>query len=208
MENFASLREAHNAVAAQSKKSIMEEYHFASYVPHSGKVYEIDGLNPGPYLTTAFEEGKDWLFAARNEIVSKMKMLTESRSTFHLLAVVPDRKEQLETSMKRDKAIKGEIERILNLPIEPELDAKEREKYKDILEKLPDDKTALQSMHTIVKANIMKTENEIKAEEERRKRTYQDCMKRTHDYMPFLFEMLDALNKHGILSSATSPIKK
>lgn len=201
LENMKELRESHNKTAFESKEKCNQIYHYVAYVPNNGKVYELDGLRAGPTLIDFIEEGKDWVLTAKDEIQSKCRNLLEHDSDFHLFILIPDKKYTLESGLKRDKAIKCEIERRINLHIEEPIDPIEIAKYKDVMEKLPDDKTALQSMHTIVKTTLIKVEQEIKAEEDRRKKVYQECLKRTHNYLKFLFEFLQAMNKNGILNT-------
>ena len=182
-------------------------YHFIGYTLHSGKVYELDGLKSGPTLIGFLEEGKDWISVLKSKVNNKMKMLTENDSNFHLFALVTDIKEaviifitQTEDNLQKDKAIKSEIEKKLELPIELEISAEEKIKYKDVLEKLSDDKTTLQSMYNIVKVSITKEESDIKTEEERRKKQYDECIKRGFNYIPFLLSMLNSIGRQKAIN--------
>ncbi|MEC8391611.1 MAG: hypothetical protein VXZ58_01865 [Actinomycetota bacterium] len=45
-------------------------YHFVAYIPHDGKVYELDGLKPGPILIG--DAGDDWWNTAKPAIEARM----------------------------------------------------------------------------------------------------------------------------------------
>lgn len=45
-------------------------YHFVAYIPHDGKVYELDGMKPGPILLG--DAGDDWWSTAGPAIQSRM----------------------------------------------------------------------------------------------------------------------------------------
>jgi ubiquitin carboxyl-terminal hydrolase L5 len=47
-----------------------DAFHFIAYVPFEGKVYELDGLKPGPIL---LGEGEDWLAVARPAIQARIE---------------------------------------------------------------------------------------------------------------------------------------
>lgn len=48
-------------------------YHFVSYVPINGRVYELDGLKAGPVDLGAIPSGKDWLDVAQPLISQRIK---------------------------------------------------------------------------------------------------------------------------------------
>ena len=101
LEGADVIRVAHNSfshpepfefeeVAATEKDDV---FHFVSYVPFKGKVYELDGLQNGPVLIGEVGEGKDWILVAKNEIQKRMQEYTTSEIHFNLLAIIGDRKE-------------------------------------------------------------------------------------------------------------------
>ena len=101
LESADTIRVAHNSfshqepfeyeeVAATEKDDV---FHFVSYLPFKGKVYELDGLQKGPVLIGPIEEGKDWILVAKNEIQKRMQEYTTNEIHFNLLAIIADRKE-------------------------------------------------------------------------------------------------------------------
>jgi len=194
LENFQPIRQLHNQIAAEYKTSA--KYHFIGYLLHSEKIYELDGLKSGPSLIGFLEEGKDWISVASLRINDVIKVLLNNNYKFHLFALVADRKEILKDNLNKDKAIRSEIERRLGLNIEHKVNEEEKEKYKEVLAKLSEEKTTLQSMYNIVKVSIEKAEAEIDAEEKRRQEQDKEIRKKNYDYIPFLLSMLNTLGKH------------
>eukprot|EP01035_Chromulina_nebulosa_P018293 gene18293-23974_t len=94
------IRLAHNSFARpdiisqddiQKNKSRRTEdaYHFIAYVPFQGKVYELDGLKPGPILIGDIIEGLDWLEVVRPAIEDRMNRYSASETHFTLLSICP-----------------------------------------------------------------------------------------------------------------------
>lgn len=48
-------------------------FHFVSYVPIKGKLYELDGLKEGPIDLGDIPAGTDWLEVARPIIAKRME---------------------------------------------------------------------------------------------------------------------------------------
>lgn len=64
LSNSEAIRKLHNSFSRpepfifkedkRKKKKEADIYHFVSYVPHKGNLYELDGLQPGPILIGKF----------------------------------------------------------------------------------------------------------------------------------------------------------
>jgi ubiquitin carboxyl-terminal hydrolase L5 len=102
ISNSESLRSCHNSFASQHQFVVEnspfedsekeEPYHFVSYMPIDGKVYELDGLQPGPREHGAYgDEAGDWLNVVSPVISARMAEYSdEGEIRFTLLAVVED----------------------------------------------------------------------------------------------------------------------
>lgn len=66
-------------------------FHFVSYVPINGRLYELDGMKEGPLDLGAVGDGQDWLNVVRPIIEKRMKKYSEGEIHFNLMAVVSDR---------------------------------------------------------------------------------------------------------------------
>lgn len=65
-------------------------FHFISYVPFKGKVYELDGLQEGPIYIGDYEN--DWLSVAKEAITKRINLYQEKETAFTLLAINECRK--------------------------------------------------------------------------------------------------------------------
>ncbi|XP_064483475.1 ubiquitin carboxyl-terminal hydrolase BAP1-like [Ornithodoros turicata] len=75
----------------------MEAFHFVSYVPIDGRLYELDGLKPYPIDHGPWQQGQDWTDKFRRVI---MERLGGGDIRFNLMAVVPDRRQAYEQKLK------------------------------------------------------------------------------------------------------------
>lgn len=73
----------------QRKKKEADIYHFVSYVPHKGHLYELDGLQPGPILIGKYDTEQQWLELAKLEIQKRLQSLGHE-IRFNLMVVCED----------------------------------------------------------------------------------------------------------------------
>ena len=69
-------------------------FHFITYVPFGGRVYELDGLRPGP--CDLGESGSDWLGVARSAIQARIEKDSASEIKFNLMAIIRDKRAVLQ----------------------------------------------------------------------------------------------------------------
>jgi len=77
-------------------------FHFISYIPHNGKVYELDGIYEGPILLGEITETKSWLDIAKEEINKRIQHYASNEIRFALQAVIKSKKgiaEQLKVQL-------------------------------------------------------------------------------------------------------------
>jgi ubiquitin carboxyl-terminal hydrolase L5 len=100
------LKKAHNSFAR--KDAFLSEgkthfatgtedvFHFVAYIPHSNKVYELDGLQSGPIVIGDYED--DWMTVARSAIQERMTTL-DGEIKFNLMAIIKDKRVGLEDKL-------------------------------------------------------------------------------------------------------------
>ncbi|KAJ2715447.1 hypothetical protein H4R19_001202 [Coemansia spiralis] len=101
MTNSDGIRDVHNSFVrpesfiSEEKRPATESddvFHFISYVPVGGRLYELDGLKPGPIDHGATD---DWLESVGGVIQKRMSEYSQSEIRFNLMAVIGDRRKIL-----------------------------------------------------------------------------------------------------------------
>ena len=106
ISNSDIIRDAHNSFARpepivlQSRPAQEDDdvFHFVAYVPRAGRVFELDGLNPGPINHGSFGDGH-WLDVAVPAIQQKIASFASNEIKFNLMAVTKDPRVVLTTRL-------------------------------------------------------------------------------------------------------------
>ncbi|XP_069693505.1 ubiquitin carboxyl-terminal hydrolase calypso isoform X2 [Periplaneta americana] len=114
--NTPELAKAHNSHAMPQAKRRLdkssgvstgrytgEAFHFVSYVPIRGRLFELDGLKPFPMDHGPWGEKEDWTEKFRRVITDRLGIATGEQYhdiRFNLMAVVPDRRLALTHKLK------------------------------------------------------------------------------------------------------------
>ena len=106
--NSEVIRASHNAFArpepvfseggAKPAGADDDVYHFISYVPVQGRVYELDGLKPGPILLGEVREGEDWTAVVAPALQARVESYG-GEIRFNLMALCRNRVEALEEQL-------------------------------------------------------------------------------------------------------------
>ncbi|XP_008834440.1 ubiquitin carboxyl-terminal hydrolase isozyme L5 isoform X4 [Nannospalax galili] len=160
LSNSDVIRQVHNSFARQqmfefdAKTAAKEEdaFHFVSYVPVNGRLYELDGLREGPIDLGACNQD-DWINAVRPVIEKRIqkKMIYEQK--------IAELQRQLaeEEPMDTDQG-----------------------------------STVLSAIQSEVARNQMLIEEEV----QKLKRYKIENIRRKHNYLPFIMELLKTLAEH------------
>lgn len=91
------IRQVHNSYAKQEifsmegpPKTDQDAFHFLAYVPHNGRLYELDGLNQGPVDHGAYT-GDNWYSTAEKAVTDRIAKFGGDEIRFNLCALVKDR---------------------------------------------------------------------------------------------------------------------
>lgn len=139
-------------------------FHFISYVPINGRLYELDGLKEGP-IDWGAVQGENWFDVARPLIERRIKKYSEGEIHFNLMAVVTD----------RQVLYQRQLDLLLNSEASMDTDSKQSE--------------------------IAKLRMQIEDEKMKKKRYKVENIRRKHNYLPLIVELLRILGEKGQLSS-------
>jgi len=187
-------------------------FHFIAYIPFRGKIYELDGLKPGP-ICLAEQAGKDWLATVRPHIEQRMQKYAGSEIRFNLLAVTRDRRaslqEHVEGRATRASILEDALSSAENVEAAPgfvPVELEDDEGFLALLEKGDQAELAAQLRHE----NRQKdTEvSQLEAVEQRFAAWKAENIRRKHNYIPLCVAMLHLLAEKNKLGPMVEAAKK
>lgn len=173
LSNSKLIKEVHNSFSRQqvfeydqSGPKSDENYHFIAYMPIDGRLYELDGLKSGP-----IDHGKvtpeDWIDSVRNVIDKRIARYAANEINFNLMAVIGDQKQ----------VINNKIE-----SLNKEIEALQNENGQDKFLRIE-----------MVRSEIAYQQSRLATEDEKRRGYEVENIRRKHNYLPFIIEMLRVL---------------
>lgn len=163
-----------------------EAFHFVSYVPINGHLFELDGLKPFPMDHGPWEEGEEWTDKFRRVMADRLGISTgEQDIRFNLMAVVPDRRIGITRKLKMLKTnqsiVTAALEKLLSnttkavrllnddgsfvVKAELEEEVKREEENKETLE--TETATSAVKREDVIEINDQKDETQDEEEEEK-----------------------------------------
>uniref|UniRef100_A0AAV2L1G7 Ubiquitin carboxyl-terminal hydrolase n=1 Tax=Knipowitschia caucasica TaxID=637954 RepID=A0AAV2L1G7_KNICA len=186
LSNSEVIRQVHNGFARQqmfefdAKSTSKDEdaFHFVSYVPVNGRLYELDGLREGP-IDLGVCNQDDWISAVHPVIEKRIQKYSEGEIRFNLMAIVSDRKmiyerkiTELQTQLTED-------------------------------EPMDTDQSS-----TFVSSEIAKYQLLIETENQKLQRYKIENIRRKHNYLPFIMELLKTLAEYQQLMPLVEKAKE
>lgn len=176
-----AIREAHNEFARaepfftdDSKPKPGEEsedvYHFIAYVPFRGSVYELDGLKAGPVFLGEIPEGEGANWWSVAKPAINARMNRYSASETHFAL--------LTVCQSRAVLLGDDI-----LRLRAQLEAAD----------LNDD------VRQGILSNVASLENDLSDERDRHEMQRQENLRRRHNFVPFIIELMKSLAAKGAL---------
>jgi len=165
LSNSDQIRSVHNSFARQtlfefdSKKAEKDDdvFHFVSFVPINGRIYELDGLKAGP--VDLGPAGEDWTDNVRPIIEARMQKYQQGEIHFNLMAIIQDRTLRYNNQLK---ALSG-------MSIDSQM------------------------------AEVARIEMLLAEEENKRAKWKTENIRRRHNYLPLIMELLRSLASRGEL---------
>jgi len=200
ISNSELIRTTHNSFSRPEpfvfgQKSIEKDddvFHFISYIPFEGNMYELDGLKPGPILLG--ECTKDnWLEKVRPAILKRIEKYSRSEIRFNLMAIVGNKKELYTKEIEA-------LERTLStLRPKPQGDAMDVDTSAS---------SASDAQIQQIQGQIAILKQKIAQEEEKFKSWKAENIRRKHNYIPFLVNLLKILAEKGELMPLVQKAKQ
>ncbi|GLC38601.1 hypothetical protein PLESTB_000451300 [Pleodorina starrii] len=178
ISNSDLIRTAHNSFARpeplvhdeeKDQEESGEAYHFISYVPVGGRLYELDGLQAGPIdlgeCTTV-----DWLDRVGPHITARMDCYAASEIRFNLMALVGNRMDLYGSRLAAATARRDELAAAAGVGTAQLIEAE---------------------------TEVSALQEALAAEQAKHRAWHDENVRRKHNYVPFLFNLLKLLAARG-----------
>jgi len=182
------IRKVHNSFArpepftfSGSKKADKDDdvYHFISYVPVEGVLYELDGLKGGPIRLGECND-QNWIEKACESLRHRMETYASNEIRFSLLSIVKNRKQMFQEQIAQ-------------------LQKKQADLSAQEANKMEEEGKGANAELVSVKKQLREIQDSIDKEDSKFANWKTENIRRKHNYIPFLFHLLKVLAEKDAL---------
>ncbi|KAJ2449374.1 hypothetical protein EV183_004921 [Coemansia sp. RSA 2336] len=202
LTNCDQIRDVHNsfvrpeAFLSDEKRPATEDddvFHFISYVPVDGHLYELDGLRGAPV-----DHGKtgNWLQDVGKVIQKRMEEYSQSEIRFNLMAVIGDRRKILGKKIDNvDADISRLLQRLEALRLDDRAESRE-------------EATRVESQIGMLNSERAGLEQMVEVENDKFAKYKFDNALRKHNFIPMVYGLLSGMAEKGTLDPAMEQAKE
>jgi ubiquitin carboxyl-terminal hydrolase L5 len=206
--NSDHIRKAHNSFSRQQMFEFDEQlakkdddvFHFVAYVEVKGRLYELDGLKEGPVDLGKCDEG-DWLKTVKPVLDKRIQSYTAGEIHFNLMAIVTDRKMQLERQIAQSESQRDMAAKRIEALIAGEVTMEDSSG-------LPSDPAELQTVIEEAETQLASLQEKMAEETSKLERYKLENIRRKHNYLPLIMELLKILARRGQLVPLVEQAKR
>lgn len=194
--NSSQIRTSHNSFArpepfvfdVQKATEDDDVFHFVSYVPINGQVYELDGLREGP-IALGDCMMDTWYEVAARAVQDRIARYSAKEIKFSLLAVHASPKDTIEKDLQNLQTTASSLRQVLaSGSVEEKIQA--------------------EASLTALRESEVSLTAALRAVEEKLAHWKQENVRRKHNYIPLAFNLLQVLAHKGKLAGLTEAAKK
>mmetsp|Transcript_12919 Transcript_12919/g.27227 ORF Transcript_12919/g.27227 Transcript_12919/m.27227 type:complete len:330 (-) Transcript_12919:97-1086(-) len=195
ISNCESIRNAHNSFARpepfamedpRSASPDQDVYHFISYLPVAGHLYELDGLQKGP-INHGECTSEDWLDKVCPVIMQRIEQYSQNEIRFNLLALIKNRMDTYTAKLEALEKKRAELGAVKKEGTSMEVDGENTSSDPALLKE--------------VDQEVAVVKEQMALEREKRSKWRDENIRRKHNYIPFLFNFLKILAEKKQLKS-------
>lgn len=197
--NSALIRNVHNSFSRPEPISLEKAtatesddvYHFISYVPVNGALFELDGLKTGPINLGPCDES-NWVDVLCPIIQKRIERYAQSEIRFNLMAIVKDREAVISEQIEDVEA------QLLSLGAGESMDVRS-----DDAAESESSSSSTDSSEEVgrLKVELSRLQNDLESEKEKKQKWKDENQRRRHNYLPFVMALLKQLAEKKQLSA-------
>jgi ubiquitin carboxyl-terminal hydrolase L5 len=195
------IRKAHNSFARaepfmsdEVPSEDGEAFHFVAYIPHGGRVYELDGLKQGPVDVGQTAVGSAWWGTAASEIQRRIAQYGATELRFALMGVCQSKRASIRAQMHLAEA---RVQAVLSAEGTAASAAGDDAELGDF--KVVAEPSARPQQLAELEATLQRLRTESSEDDEKRAAWDRENTRRQHNYVPLAMALFNIMADKQLL---------